>query len=66
MNGQRQEPPRVHQPGNRATAPTNRAKGFADMPAAAQKVAKDMVERGVIPSLDAYVKNYWQNAEGTR
>lgn len=39
-------------------------KGFAEMPAEAQKVANDMVARGVIPDRDSYVKNYWANTKG--
>lgn len=57
------KPPAVGQPGSRVSAPSNRAKGFHDMPKAAQDVAKDMLDRGVIPNLDAYTKNYWLNAE---
>lgn len=64
-------PPGVNAPGNRAPAGNNgRAKGFADMPPEAQKVANDMVSRGVIKAdtpeaaKAMFAKNYWQNAEG--
>lgn len=62
-NGQRKDPPGVNNP-NRGGAPSNRAKGFADMPKEAQDIARDMVERKVIPNTDAYVKNYFANLEG--
>ncbi len=45
------------------TASTSRKNGFADMPAAAQKVARDMVERGAIPSVDLYVANHFANLQ---
>jgi hypothetical protein len=64
-NGQRPAPT-VHAPGSRSAGQSNRQKGFSDMPMEAQKVAKDMAERGVIANTDAYVKNYWKNAEGKR
>lgn len=67
QNGQaRQRPATVNNPGGRGSPPSNRAKGFSDMPKAAQDVAKGMVERGVIPNTEAYVKRYWQNEEGKR
>lgn len=61
----------VHAPGSRAPAPSNREKGFSDMPKAAQDIANDMAERGVIKTADGkpesaralYAKNYWANAE---
>lgn len=53
----------VNSPGSRSASPSNRAKGFSDMPPKAQQIAKDMVERKVIPNTDAYTKMYWQNAE---
>ena len=61
--GDGKAPAAVNSPGSRSASPSNRAKGFADLPPAAQKIAKDMVERKVIPNLDAYTKMYWQNAE---
>jgi hypothetical protein len=50
------------QPG-RTAGSSNREKGFADMPAEAQTIARDMVARGVIAKLEDYTKNYWLNAE---
>jgi cell division septum initiation protein DivIVA len=61
-----QRPPSVSQPGSRTSAPSNRARGFHDMPKAAQDVAKDMLDRGVIPNLEAYTNNYWKSAGGQR
>jgi hypothetical protein len=43
-------PAGVNQPGSRGAAPSNRQKGFADMPKEAQDIARDMVERKVIKS----------------
>ena len=69
MNGK--PAPGVNAPGQRAPAPTSgREKGFADMPPEAQKVANDMVARGVIKADDKaakelFAKNYWLNAKGT-
>jgi hypothetical protein len=57
-------PAGVHQPGSRGAGPSNRQKGFADMPKPAQDIAKDMVSRGVIPNADVYVKNYFANQKG--
>ncbi len=51
--------PSVASPGSRSAAPSNRAKAFGDMPRAAQDVARDMVDRGVIKSVDDYSRNYW-------
>jgi hypothetical protein len=65
-NGTQRQAPYVATPGSRGSAPSNRAKGFSDMPKAAQDIAKDMADRGVIPDINAYAKNYWQNAEGKR
>lgn len=64
MNGQRKEPPSVNAPGSRTAAPSNRQKGFADMPKEAQDIARDMVERSVIKSTDDYVRNYFANIAG--
>lgn len=56
---QQRKAPEVNTPGPRTAAPSNRTKGFADMPRAAQDVAKDMVDRGVIKTVDDYSRNYW-------
>ena len=50
-------PASVAQPGSRSASPTARAKGFSDMSREEQAIATDMVERGVIPNVDAYVKH---------
>jgi hypothetical protein len=57
-------PAGVNQPGSRGAAPSNRQKGFADMPKEAQDIARDMVERKVIKSQDDYVRNYFANLAG--
>jgi hypothetical protein len=64
MNGQRKDPPGVNAPGSRAPAPSNRQKGFADLPKEAQDIARDMVDRKVINSTDDYVRNYFANEAG--
>lgn len=56
-------PPEVHRPQSRSAAPSNKAKGFHDLPREAQAVARDMVERGVIPNVDGYVRNFFAQAE---
>lgn len=53
--------PGVHSPSSRTSGPSNRAKGFSDMPKAAQDIARDMADRGVIKSTDDYAKNYFAN-----
>lgn len=57
----RNTPPSVRGPTSRTVAPSNRAKGFHDLPKPAQDVAKDMVERGKLNSVDEYATKYWQN-----
>jgi hypothetical protein len=64
LNGTRKDPPGVNAPGSRGAAPTNRQKGFADMPKEAQDIARDMVERKVIKSTDDYTRNYFANLQG--
>jgi hypothetical protein len=56
--------PGVNAPGSRTAAPSNRQKGFADMPIEAQNIARDMVDRKVIKDTDAYVRNYFENVKG--
>jgi hypothetical protein len=63
-NGQRKDPPGVNAPGSRGAPPSNRQKGFADMPKEAQDIARDMVERKVIKSTDDYTRNYFANLAG--
>ena len=55
--------PQVNTPSGRSSGPGNRAKGFADLPPEAQKIAKDMEDRGVIKSKDDYAKNYFANLQ---
>jgi hypothetical protein len=62
MNGK--PPVGVNAPGNRGAAPSNRQKGFADMPKEAQDIASDMKDRGVIKTTDDYVRNYFANEAG--
>lgn len=49
----------VNTQSSRTATTSGRNKGLHDMPAEAQAVARDMVERGVIPSVDVYVSNYF-------
>jgi hypothetical protein len=63
MNGTK-PPPGVNPPGSRGAPPSNRQKGFADMPKEAQDIARDMMERKVIKSTDDYVRNYFANEAG--
>jgi hypothetical protein len=61
--------PGVNAPGSRAPAPSNRAKGYADLPPEARKVADDMADRDVFKlgdvtkSRDLYARNYFANTE---
>jgi hypothetical protein len=52
-------PASVAAPASR-TATTTSRETFHHMPKAAQDTARDMVERGVIPSTDPYVKNWFE------
>lgn len=57
-------PPQVNGAATRNTAAqATGAKTARDMPKAAQDVAKDMVDRGLIPNVDAYAKNYFAELE---
>jgi hypothetical protein len=64
MNGTRKPLPASMLPAAGAPGPSNRQKGFADMPKEAQDIARDMVERKVIKSTDDYARNYFANLEG--
>lgn len=58
------KPPAATQTGNaRNASPSNRAKGFADMPAESQAMARDMVSRHPSLTLEAIAKSYWQDQE---
>lgn len=58
-----QRPPAVRAPQSRQATPPAKVKGFHDMPRAAQDTATEMAGRGVIKSVDDYVKNYWIQVE---
>lgn len=53
------QPPSTQTGQSRIAAPSNRAKGFADMPAESQQMAKDMVRRNSGLTLEAIAKSYW-------
>jgi len=57
------DPPGVAQPGGRSGSGGKQGSSYADLPQEAKKVAKDMAERGVIPNVEAYAKQYWQNVK---
>ena len=54
-------PPGVEPPGGRSGSAPKKGSTYADLPKEAKSVAKDMAERGVIPNVEAYAKQYWQN-----
>lgn len=56
------QPPATQTGMSRKAAPSNREKGFADMPAASQEIAKDMQRRNGLP-LEAFAKSFWQQNE---
>lgn len=53
------DPPSTQTGSSRKAAPSNRAKGFADMPAESQKMAQDMVRRNPGLTTEAIAKSYW-------
>lgn len=53
------DPPATQTGHSRKAAPSNRAKGFADMPAESQQMAKDMVRRNPSVTLEAIAASYW-------
>jgi hypothetical protein len=55
------DPPATQTGHSRKAAPSNRAKGFADMPAESQQMAKDMVRRNPSVTLEAIAKSYWSD-----
>lgn len=59
--GNSKPPPSVNGNGSRTASSSGRKKGFHDMPAEAQAVAKDMAERGIIPNTQAYVTEFFAN-----
>lgn len=59
-------PPATQTAATRSAAPTNRQKGFADMPAASQQVARQMIERHPGLTLEAFAKSYWSDPKNQR
>lgn len=55
------DPPSTQTGQSRMAAPSNRAKGFTDMPAESQQMAKDMVRRNPSVTLEAIAKSYWSD-----
>jgi hypothetical protein len=53
------QPPATQTGMSRKAAPSNRARGFADMPADSQTMARDMVRRNPGLTLEAIAKSYW-------
>lgn len=53
------QPPSTQTARSRVAAPSNRAKGFAEMPAESQQMAKDMVRRNPGLTLEAIAKSFW-------
>lgn len=52
--------PAVNAPTTRAAAATQRAKGFNELPAEAQRAGHDFVKRGMVKTLDDYAKTYYE------
>jgi hypothetical protein len=52
------QPASVNAPDTRAAQPRARAKGFADLPAEAQRAGQDFLKRGMVKTLDDYAKVY--------
>jgi hypothetical protein len=57
------DPPGVQTGATRNANPSNRAKGFNDMPPASQQMARDMVKRHPDLTLEAIAKSYWTDKE---
>jgi hypothetical protein len=53
------DPPATQTAEARNTRASNRVKGFADMPAESQAVARDMMRRHPDLTLEAFAKSYW-------
>lgn len=60
------QPPGVQTGQSRTAAPSNRVKGFADMPAESQAIAKDMMRRNPALTLEAFAKSYWADKNNSR
>lgn len=63
---QGKQPPATQTGASRKAAPSNRARGFADMPADSQQMAKDMVRRNPSVTLEAIAASYWADADKSR
>lgn len=59
-------PPATQTATARNASTSNRQKGFADMPAASQQVARQMVERHPGLTLEAFAKSYWADPANQR
>lgn len=57
------DPPATQTGSSRKAAPSNKIKGFADMPDDAQKLARDYEDRLNVKKED-FAKSYWRNREG--
>lgn len=53
------QPPSTQTGMSRKAAPSNRVRGFADMPAESQAVARDMIRRNPDLTPEAFAKSYW-------
>lgn len=61
------KPPPATQTGqSRNPNPSNRVKGFNEMPQASQQMARDMVKRHPDLTLEAIAKSYWADQEGVK
>lgn len=60
------QPPGVQTGASRNPNPSNRQKGFNDMPAASQQMARDMVKRHPDLTLEAIAKSYWSDPSNYR
>lgn len=59
------QPPATQTGQSRKAAPSNRARGFADMPAESQQMARDMVRRNPSVTLEAIATSYWADVAKT-
>lgn len=57
------DPPGVQTAATRSTGPTNRQKGFADMPADSQRLALEY-EKNFNVKKDVFARSYWADKEG--
>lgn len=53
------DPPATQTGQSRKAAPSNRVKGFADMPAESQRMARDMADKNPGLTIEAIAKSYW-------